>query len=223
PIAEELGANCVYAHVDHTSRADNESAVALALSTFGRLDILYNNAGIGSGGRFENVEDDELERIISVNLIGPFRMTQAALPALKESAPSLEGGAAIVYTSSLQGISARPNLTPYTAAKHGIIGLMKGLSLELAASNVRVNAVCPVATDTPMIRGFMPDSWDKDRKDETVIKSGQTIPLGRMATARDIANAALFLASSDASMITGAALPVDGGMSAGIQDHATKN
>ncbi|MGY8958957.1 MAG: SDR family NAD(P)-dependent oxidoreductase [Alphaproteobacteria bacterium] len=222
PLADELGANCVYAHVDHTSRADNESAVALALSTFGRLDILYNNAGIGSGGRFEKVDDDELDRVISVNLVGPFRMTQAALPALKESAPSLDGGASIVFTSSLQGISARPNLTPYTAAKHGIIGLMKGLALELGAANVRVNAVCPVATDTPMIRGFMPDSWDEDRKNETLAKSGQTIPLGRVAQPKDIANAALFLASAEAGMITGAALPVDGGMSAGIQDHATK-
>ena len=99
---------------------------------------------------------------------------------------------------------------------------MKGLALELGAANVRVNAVCPVATDTPMIRGFMPDSWDEDRKNETLAKSGQTIPLGRVAQPKDIANAALFLASAEAGMITGAALPVDGGMSAGIQDHATK-
>jgi NAD(P)-dependent dehydrogenase (short-subunit alcohol dehydrogenase family) len=222
PIATELGNACVYAHVDHRSRDDNEAAVALAVERFGRLDILYNNAGIGSGGRFENISDDQLEQIISVNLTGPFRMTQAALPALRDSASSLEGGAAIVYTSSLQGISARPYLTPYTATKHGVIGLMKGLSLELAPENIRVNAVCPVSTDTAMVRGFMSEDWTQAQKDESVAKSGQSIPLGRVAQPIDIANAALFLASADAGMITGASLPVDGGMTAGIQDTAAR-
>ena len=214
-LAAELGDDCAFHHVDHTLRADNEAAVELAVERYGKLDILYNNAGTAFLGRFERVDDAEWERVVSVNLVGPFRMTQAALPALREGAKALRGGAAIVFTSSIQGISARPFVSPYTAAKHGIVGLVRGLALELAADNIRVNAVCPVTTNSPMLRQFMPAHWD----DETVAAAREqakdSIPLQRLAEPEDSARAALFLVSEDAGMITGVALAVDGGVTIG--------
>jgi 3-oxoacyl-[acyl-carrier protein] reductase len=215
-VAEQHGEACVFIRCDHTERADNEAAVALALSAFGKLDTLFNNAGLAFvGSSIDKVDDDTLQRIIDVDLIGPFRMTQAALPALRDAAKDLPHGAAIVFTSSMQGIVARPYVSPYTAAKHGIVGLTRSLALELGRDNIRVNVLCPVATDTPMLPQFMPDSVgeaDMPGVRERLIKG---IPLRRLAQALDIANAALFLASDEASMISGAALPIDGGVTAG--------
>ncbi len=216
-LARELEPDCAFRHVDHTDRSDNAAAVELAIARFGKLDILFNNAGTAFLGRFEGVDDDELDRVIGINLLGPFRMTQAALPALREGAKPLRGGAAIVFTSSLQGISARSHVTPYTAAKHGIVGLTRGLALELARDNIRVNAVCPVTTDTPMLRQFMPARWDDADFAAGRERAREAIPLKRIAAPEDSARAALFLASEDAGMITGVALPVDGGITVGPQ------
>ena len=149
-----------------------------------------------------------------MDLIGPYRMTRAAMPALRNGAANLAGGAVILYTSSLQGIAARPFVSPYTAAKHGVVGMAKSLALELARANIRVNVLCPVATETPMLPQFLPKGLSEERKagiNEQLIKG---IPLRRLAQAEDIANAALFLASDEASMITGVALPIDGGITA---------
>ena len=154
------------------------------------------------------------QELIDVDLIGPYRMTRAAMPALRNGAAGLAGGAAILYTSSLQGIAARPFVSPYTAAKHGVVGMAKSLALELARANIRVNVLCPVATETPMLPQFLPKSLSEERKagiKEQLIKG---IPLRRLAQAKDIANAAVFLASDEASMITGVALPIDGGITA---------
>jgi NAD(P)-dependent dehydrogenase (short-subunit alcohol dehydrogenase family) len=214
-LAKDLGAVADFARCDHTDTAQCEATVRRTLDRFGKLDILFNNAGTPTGGPIGKVTDAELERVIAINLHGPFRMTRAAMPALKDAAKSLKGGASIVFTSSLQGIAARPNLTPYTAAKHGVVGLMRCLALEVGGDNVRVNAICPVATETPMFRQFMPPRVTDEQMAQVRTRVTEQIPLKRMATADDIANAALFLASDEASMITGVALPVDGGMTAG--------
>jgi 3-oxoacyl-[acyl-carrier protein] reductase len=214
-LAGELGPAAVFARCDHTDTAQCDATVKRALDRFGKLDVLFNNAGTATGGPIGRVTDSELERVVAVNLHGPFRMTRAAMPALKDAAKSLKGGAAIIFTSSLQGISARPNLTPYTAAKHGVVGLMRCLALEVGPDNVRANAICPVATETPMFRQFMPPRISDDQMTQVRTRVIDQIPLKRMASAEDIANVALFLASDEAAMITGVALPVDGGMTAG--------
>lgn len=212
-LAKDLGDATLYFHCDHTNRQETQGCVQAALEKWGQLDILHNNAGAPFSGAFEDVDDATLERVFNINMVGPFRMTQAALPALRESAEKSPAGASILFTASLQAIMARPNFTPYTTAKHGIIGLVRGLALELAGANIRVNAICPAATDTPMLKDFLPGmaaDWDTAKE-----KFRQTVPLGRMAEPEDTANAALFLASDEASMITGIALPVDGGTTAG--------
>ena len=213
--AEACGAAAAFARCDHTDAAACEATVRLAEQRFGRLDILFANAGAPYFGSLGRVSDSDLERIIAVNLLGAFRISRAALPALKAAAKSLPGGASIIYTSSLQGIAARPNLTPYTAAKHGVVGLMRSLALEVAGDNVRVNAICPVATETPMFAQFMPARVTEQQVADMRKRVTEQIPLKRLGTPDDMANAALFLASDEASMITGVALPVDGGMTAG--------
>jgi 3-oxoacyl-[acyl-carrier protein] reductase len=213
-VAQACGAAAVFARCDHTDAQACEAAVGLAQERFGKLDILFANAGTAFFGSLGRLTDGELERVISINLLGAFRISRAALPALKEAAKALPGGASIIYTSSLQGISARPNLTPYTAAKHGVVGLMRSLALEVAGDNVRVNAICPVATETPMFAQFMPARVTEQQVAEVRKRVTEQIPLKRLGTPEDMANAALFLASDEASMITGVALPIDGGMTA---------
>jgi NAD(P)-dependent dehydrogenase (short-subunit alcohol dehydrogenase family) len=176
---------------------------------------LFNNAGIPfANDAIENVDDETLQRIIDVDLIGPYRMTRAATAALRDAAMETPGGAAILYTSSLQGIAARPFVSPYTAAKHGVVGMARSLALELARDNIRVNVLCPVATETPMLPQFLPKGLSEERLVKVREQLVKGIPLRRLAQAEDIANAALFLASDEASMITGVALPIDGGITA---------
>jgi 3-oxoacyl-[acyl-carrier protein] reductase len=212
-LARELGAAAHFVRCDHTDRAQCRAAVEAALARFGALDILHNNAGGPFAGPVESADDATLDRVIGVNLVGVFKMTQEALPALREAGKRRAGGAVILFTSSLQGIKARPNYTVYTASKHGIVGLVKGLALELAPANIRVNAICPTVTETPMLPKFLPgmaDDMEEARK-----RFRATIPLGRMPEPVDTGNAAVFLASDEARMITGIALPLDGGQMAG--------
>lgn len=212
-LARELGAAAQFVRCDHTDRGQCRAAVEATLARFGALDILHNNAGGPFAGPVESADDATLERVIGVNLVGVFKMTQEALPALREAGKRRPTGAVILFTSSLQGIKARPNYTVYTASKHGIVGLVKGLALELAPANIRVNAICPTVTETPMLPKFLPgmaDDMEEARK-----RFRATIPLGRMPEPVDTGNAAVFLASDEARMITGIALPLDGGQMAG--------
>jgi len=211
-LARELGDQAFFVHCDHTQRASCTEAIRAAVDRFGSLDILHNNAGGPFAGSVESADDATLERVIGVNLLGVFKMTQEALPALRKAAAGRPGGAAVLFTSSLQGIKARPNYSVYTAAKHGIVGLVRSLALELAPANIRVNAVCPTVTETPMLKQFLPGMADD--MEEARRRFRATIPLGRMPETVDTAYALVFLASDEARMITGVALPVDGGQCA---------
>lgn len=211
-VAEGIGANAAFVRCDHTSSRENDRAVAFAVETFGALDIVHNNAGGPFTGAFENVDDAMLERVLRVNLFGVMQMTRAALPHLRESAKRNPAGAALLYTSSLQGLKAKPNFSLYTVAKHGIVGLVRSLALELAPQNIRVNALCPTVVATPMLEAFLPGMAGDH--DEAMKRFRATIPLARMPEPGDVASAALFLASDEARMITGVALPVDGGQMA---------
>ncbi len=187
--------------------ADCQAVVHSALDRFGQLDVLHANAGLPFTGPIEEVDEATLDRVVDVNLKGAFLSAQAAVPALRRTSGS------IIFTASLQAVIARPNYAPYTAAKHGVIGLMKALALELAPSGVRVNAIAPAATDTPMLAAFLGGMGDVP--DEARERFRESIPLGRMATPEDTANAAVFLASDEARMITGHTLVLDGGTTAG--------
>ena len=211
-IADELGAACAFVHNDHLDNDSNAAAVTFAVDTFGGLDILLNNAGAPYTGQIETADDEAVQRSFDMNLLGPFRMTKAAVAVLRARAKETGKTTSILFTASGQAVNAKPKISAYTAAKHGVRGLMRSVALELAPDNIRVNCVCPVATDTPLFRAMadeMAGSFES-----AVSQFEQTVPLGRLARPVDTANAFLFLASDEAEMVTGVALPVDGGVSA---------
>ncbi|WP_085885136.1 SDR family NAD(P)-dependent oxidoreductase [Oceanibacterium hippocampi] len=211
-LASALGPNAAFVHCDHTESAACDAAVAFAVAEFGKLDILHSNAGAPFTGPFREIEDETLERVININLFGALKMTRAALPALERQAAATPAGASLIYTSSLQGLKAKPNFSLYTVCKHALVGLVRSLSLELAPKNIRVNAVCPTITETPMLAHFLPGMADDPA--EAMKRLRATVPLGRLPEPSDTASAVLYLASDEARMMTGVSLPVDGGQMA---------
>ncbi len=209
-LAQELGEACRFVPGDHTIEAHNQAAVNVALQAFGQLDILYNNAGMILQGNIGDTQAARIEQLLRVNLLGPFLMVQAALPALHARAATRQ--CAILFTASVQSLIARPGYTAYGASKHGLGGLVGSLALELAPGNIRVNAVCPGPVDTPLFRDGTRHISSDPSEVENKYMSG--VPMGRFITPQEIAQAACFLVSDQASAITGAMLPVDGGITA---------
>ena len=169
----------------------------------GGLAILVNNAGYSHRNKqFSDVTDEEFDKVYDVNVKAVFIAIQEALPVLRE-----RGGGCIINTSSTAALRPRPGLAVYCSSKGAVSNLTKALAVELAPDNVRVNAICPVIGETGMLETFMgvPDTPENRKKFEA------TIPLGRFSTPNDIAQTMLFLASDDASFLTGVALEVDGG------------
>lgn len=178
-------------------------------SEHGVLHVLYNHAGIpGAAGL--GAPEDEWTQTIDTNLKGAYYLTSYAVDLLRKA----EGHGSIIYTSSVSGLTGSPFSPVYSATKGGVIMMMKSIALALAAEGIRANAICPAPAQTPMLRAF----FDRGKKDVTDEEIGgfmeQTVPLGRAVTAEEVANAALFLASDEASFVTGVALPVDGGYTA---------
>lgn len=211
-LAGRLGTRARFHRTDHNDRAQIRGAIGVAVDGFGSLDVVVSNAGVSFAGPIETADDAALERVIGNNLVAQFKVAQEALPILKERAKSRPLLVSILFTASLQGMKAKPNFSAYTASKHGVVGLVRGLALELAPFGIRVNAVCPTVTDTPLLKDFLPAM--ADAPDEAMKRFRATIPLGRMPEPEDTAAAFAFLASSDARMITGHSLMVDGGQMA---------
>ncbi|MDR5651463.1 glucose 1-dehydrogenase [Ruixingdingia sedimenti] len=187
---------------DVSRAADFAAAVDLAQTRFGGLDILVNNAGIGHTPRpMDEVDEDLFDRIMAVNVRSVYLGARACAPLFKA-----KRAGAILNVASTGGVSPRPNLTWYNASKGWGIAATRAMAIELAPFNVRVNAINPVAGDTPLLGTFMGEDTPEMRA-----KFLSTIPIGRFSTPQDMGNAAVFLCSDDASMITGVALNVDGG------------
>ncbi len=185
-----------------------DAAVAAALEAHGRLDVLHNNVGIGAGdGPPHHLDDEAYDRIMGVNLRAMWRTCRAAVPVLRRS----EHGA-IVNISSLAAIASAGNLTAYKLSKAGVNALTQNLAITNARHGLRANAVMPGFIDTPMAVDAVAAALGTGREDVASPRAAH-VPLGRQGTAWDVANASLFLASDEAAFITGAVLPVDGGMS----------
>lgn len=200
-LAEELGENALYVHLDVTSSEDWDAAVAAAVSQFGSLDVLVNNAGIAE---FMPIEDTTIEiwdRTIAINLTGMFRGVKAALPALK-----LSGKSSIVNISSIAGFIGFEGLGVYNASKFAVRGLTKSLALDLAAFGIRVNSVHPGAVRTPMTEAL------------PLVPSNTA--MRRMGEPIEVSQLVLLLASDEASFCTGAEYLVDGGEAAGLANLA---
>jgi NAD(P)-dependent dehydrogenase (short-subunit alcohol dehydrogenase family) len=180
---------------------------------FGALDFVWNHVGHPGPAAIEGLDWKDFDTAMDLNVRTVLVTTEAALPELRA-----RGGGALLYTASTSGLTGSQFSPIYNIAKFGIVGLVHGLSKRYAREKIRVNAVCPGPVDTPMLRVFVarPDSQlpPGETPESLVVKRGGQTPMGRPARPEEIANAALFLISDEASYITGVALPVDGGATA---------
>ena len=179
--------------------------VEKTVDRFGGLDVLVNNAGIAAAGPLAEAEEDDIESVIDINVKGVLYMCRAAIPELVKS--DVAGGASIVNTSSVSGSGGDWTMPIYNASKGAVTNLTRGLALQLGEQGIRVNAVLPSLTRTEMSEGIR-------EKDELMNAFLRRIPLGRAGEPEDVAGVVAFLASEDARFVTGANLPVDGGVSA---------
>ncbi len=196
-IAEEIGG--AYVHADVSDRNDVRAMIGTAVERYGRLDVMVNNAGVTHINRpMLEVGEEEFDRIFDVNVKAIYLAAMEVVPLMRE-----QGGGCIINTASTAGLRPRPGLTWYNASKGAVITMTKSMAAELGPDNIRVNALCPVAGDTPLLPSFL----GANTREAFVA----TVPLGRLSTSEDVAKAALWLASDEASFITGVALEVDGG------------
>jgi NAD(P)-dependent dehydrogenase (short-subunit alcohol dehydrogenase family) len=191
---------------DLTKDAESKRIVHAAVDAYGRLDCLWNHVGHPGPGRVEGVDMADYELCMDLNLRSVMVTTAEAAPVMRA-----QGGGSILFTASIAGISGSPFSPIYSAAKFGVVGLMQSLAGRYAADGIRVNAVCPGPIDTPMMQVFMQRPDTQTNRAENIARMQQVIPLGRVGRADEVAKAALFLLSDDASYITGVPLPVDGG------------
>ena len=187
---------------DVTRWDDVQAAVATARRVFGRLDVVINCAGILRGSRLEDTSEEDWNEVLRVNLTGAFLVTKAAMKAMRE-----QGGGSIVHIASRMAIRVKEDHGAYAASKAGILQLTQMAALEGAPHGIRVNCVCPGFIDTPMVRL----SGSKENVDAQFAGWAKICPMGRAGQPEEVARAMLFLASEEASFITGMALPVDGG------------
>jgi SDR family mycofactocin-dependent oxidoreductase len=211
---EALDRRIIAVQADVRDFAAVKAAVDEGVAQLGRLDIVSANAGISSiGGPSEDMPEQQWKDMIDTNLTGVWHTVKAAIPHLKAGGR----GGSIILTSSAAGLMAYPNVSHYVSAKHGVVGLMRTLALELAADSIRVNSLHPTQVNTPMIMNeptfklFAPDNPHPTIEDFTPISQAMNALPIPWVEAVDISNALLFLASDEARYITGVTLPVDAG------------
>lgn len=205
-VAAEINAlrprSARFLHCDVSRRADVADSVRRVVAGDERIDVYVNNAGITHrNGPMLEVSEDWFDRIFAVNVKALYLSALELVPVFRA-----QGGGAIVNIASTAGIRPRPGLTVYNASKGAAILFSKSMAIEFAPDNIRVNAICPVAGETPLLAEFMGGDTPELRA-----AFAASVPLGRLSQPRDVANAVAFLASDDASFITGVALEVDGG------------
>ena len=193
---------------DVSNLADAERMVRESVAKLGGLEILVNNAGIETTGSVTSAKDDEWERQIAVNLHGTYRMSRFAVPEIMKA-----GGGAIVNMASVGGLVAVPEYAAYGASKAGIIQLTRSMAADYAPHKIRVNCLCPGAVDTPLLQRACEKVGGDNPEEIRKLYASFTL-LKRIARPEEVASAALFLASEEASFVTGVALPVDGGFTA---------
>lgn len=203
-LIESSGGSASYAHCDVTEPSQLADLVQHTVARYGRLDVAINNAGIGGSlAKTADVSAEDYHRIVAVNLGGVFFGMQQQIRQMLA-----QGSGCIVNVASVAGLRALPNSPVYTATKHAVVGLTKTAALEYARSNIRINAICPVFTRSPLVDQLFAQAPDYERK---LVRN---IPLGRYGEPQDIAQAILWLCDPANTFVTGLALPLDGGMMA---------
>jgi len=198
----EAGGECAFVVLDVSEEDAWQRAVSEAVAWYGKLDILVNNAGIYRAHTVENTSADEWDQIMDINAKGVFLGTKHAIPAMRDA-----GGGSIVNISSVAGLVGSKLTSAYNASKGAVRLLTKSTAIQYASEGIRANSVHPGTIETPMTEGFLSDDvMRKDRMDRT--------PIGRLGKPEDVAYGALFLASDEASFMTGSELVIDGGRTA---------
>ena len=209
-MIREAGGDASFAPCDVSDPEQVRATLDRAASERGRLDIVVNNAGVGGGGlRAEDISVEDFQRTIGVNLLGPFYGCKYAIPHLRK-----QGGGAIINVSSVYGLIAAPNVAPYAASKGGLIMLTKQLAVDYSRENIRVNCICPGFVDTDLGgRRARMNPADAAKAHAAREAKAAIQPIGRQAQPDEMAGAAVFLASDDASFVVGSIMVVDGGKS----------
>lgn len=192
----------IFRRADVSQWADAEGLIALTVRTFGRVDILVNNAGVYRRGDVVATDEATWDWIMAVNLKSVYLCSRAAIPVMRRQG----GGVILNISSSVGWIATAPGIAAYTASKFGVTGLTKAMACDHLREGIRVNAICPGPTDTPLLRASRPPDELAAFRDRQ--------PIGRLGYPTEIAAAAVFLCSDEASFITGVAFPVDGGQTA---------
>jgi NAD(P)-dependent dehydrogenase (short-subunit alcohol dehydrogenase family) len=205
---EAIGASAAFVAGDLSDPAFADRLVDATVERFGRIDVLVNNAGLIFRGSIEHCTDEEWHRTMAVNLHAVFYLSRAAVRAMKR-----QGGGAIVNIASDWGLVGGPNALAYCASKGAVVQMTRSMALDHAADHIRVNAVCPGDTATPMLDSAI--ALRGVDREEGLKQLGAAVPMGRVGTPEEIAKPVIFLASDDAAYITGATLAVDGGHTAG--------
>jgi meso-butanediol dehydrogenase/(S,S)-butanediol dehydrogenase/diacetyl reductase len=203
---EKLGGRGLAIVCDVAKAKDGERAVKETAKEFGELNVLVNNAGILHAATIEGTSEDQWDKLLTTNLKGPFLMCKAALPEFRKA-----GGGTIVNVGSVLGLVGMKDRAAYCASKGGVTLLTKAMALDHAQENVRSNCICPSIVETELVQGLFAASEEGRALRKARIGS---IPLGRMGRPEDVAEMAVFLASEESSWLTGAAIPLDGGLSA---------
>ena len=201
-VAASIGNGAIAIHADVSKGPDVEAAVQATTRAFGGLDILVNNAGVAhTRGPLAEVSEAEFDRVLAVNLKSIYLFARAVVPLLRA-----RGGGVIINVGSTAGIRPRPGLTWYNASKGAVNLMSKSMALELAPDRIRVCALAPTIGETALLPTFMGGDSEELRE-----KFRASVPLGRLSTPQDVANAALFFASAEAEFLTGTVLEIDGG------------
>ena len=203
---EQGGGKGLAMECDVSQSKEVERAVRGTTERFGRLNVLVNNAGALSATTVEGISEEEWDRLMAVNMKGPFLMSRAVLPEFRKA-----GGGAIVNIGSVLGLVAVKDRAAYCASKGGVTMLTKAMALDHAHENIRVNCICPSIVETELVKGV----FNQTEQGQAMRKARiATIPLGRIGRPEDVAELAVFLASEESSWLTGAAIPLDGGLTA---------
>jgi NAD(P)-dependent dehydrogenase (short-subunit alcohol dehydrogenase family) len=205
---QSLISNSHFVAADHRKLEDCERSVAETISAFGRIDILFNNAGIVIGGTAEETSEADWAETMLLNVTGVWRMSRLVLPIMRQ-----QGGGVVVNNASDWGLVGGQNAAAYATSKGAVIQLTRSMALDHARQNIRINAVCPGDTfvERWTEKGYFRNAGNME---EALAEMGNALPMGRVGRAEEIARAVLFLACDDSSFVTGAALPVDGGNTA---------
>lgn len=202
---ESADGSCVAITADVSQRAEVLNAIRVAMEKFGRIDILFNNAGIVTPGKIEAIMEEQWDRAMAINVKSMYLFCHAVIPAFKK-----QGGGVILNTASATALRAVTDRACYSVTKAAVIGLTKSMALDYVADNIRVNCLCPGTVDTPSLAQRIAAFPDPVEARARFIARQ---PMGRFGTADEVAGAALYLVSPEAGFVTGLAFAIDGGFS----------